>query len=184
MNLKKIRAGFCHVVNWIGYVSLAFLFAMVFIVAIDVVGRKITGGAMRITGSNEMTAFFMIIVCSLAIPLLQIKDGHVWVPLFVNKFPYRFRCFWLLVIRFVETVVIALLFLGAYNKAGDLLSTGRPTDVLNMPQWIFAVVMAVAFAEYFILSLIDTIQFLIDGVKNSPPLPEEKTWTDDEVKGI
>ena len=184
MNLKKIRGWVSRVVNWIGYVSLAFLFAMVFIVAIDVIARKTSSGALRITGSNEMTAFFMIIVCSLAIPMLQVKDGHIWVPLFVDKFPYRFRCFWLLVIRFVETVVIALLFIGAYNKAGDLLSTGRPTDVLNMPQWIFAVVMTVAFAEYFILSLIDTIQFLLDGIKNSPPSPEDKVWTDEEVKGI
>ena len=184
MNLRKIRAGVSRVVNWIGYVSLAFLFAMVFIVAIDVIARKVTGGAIRITGSNEMTAFFMIIVCSLAIPMLQVKDGHIWVPLFIDRFPYRFRCFWLLVIRLVETAVIALLFVGAYKKAGDLLSTGRPTDVLNMPQWIFAVVMSVAFAEYFILSLIDTIQFLIDGIKNEPPQPGDKLWTDDEVKGI
>lgn len=157
---------------------------MVVIVAVDVILRKTTGGALRINGSNEITSFSMVIVCSIAIPVLQIKDGHIWVPLFVNKYPYRFRCFWLFVIRLVETAVIAMLAFGSYKKAVDLITTGRPTDVLNMPQWIFAAVMTVAFFEYFILSLIDTIQLVVDGVKNDPPKLEGKGWTEDEVKGI
>ena len=77
-----------------------------------------------------------------------------------------------------------MLSIGAYNKATDLITTGRPTDVLNIPQWIFAVIMFVAFIEYFILSVIDTIQYCVDGVKNEPPKLDEKGWTDDEVKGV
>jgi len=184
VKLQKFRNGFSRIVTGIGYVGLVFMFAMVVIVAVDVVGRKVSGGSMRIRGSNELTQFFMIIVCSLGIPVLQIKKGHIWVPLFVDRFPYRFRCFWVFGISVVETGVIAMLCLGAYNKVADLITTGRPTDVLNIPQWIFAVVMVVAFVEYFILSLIDTIQYLIDGVKNEPPKPEEKGWTEDEVKGV
>ena len=157
---------------------------MVVIVAADVVLRKVSGGALKINGSNELTSFFMVIVCSLAIPVLQIKKGHIWVPLFVDKFPYRFRCFWIFAIMLIETAIIALLAFGAYKKVTDLISTGRPTDVLNIPQWIFALVMLVAFVEYFILSLIDTIQHFIDGAKNEPPKPTEEGWTEDETKGI
>lgn len=184
MNLKKIRAGVSSVVNCVGYVAFACLFAMTVIVAVDVILRKTSGGALRINGSNEITSFSMVVLCSLAIPVLQIKNGHIWVPLFTDKYPYRFRCFWLFVIRLVETVVIALLAFGGYKKAVDLITTGRLTDVLNLPQWIFAAVMTVAFVEYFILSLIDTIQLLIDGIKNDPPNLESKGWTEDEVKGI
>ena len=183
MKLKKIRAGVSLVVNGVGYVALACLFAMVFIVALDVVLRKTSGGALRITGSNEITSFSMVILCSLAIPVLQIKNGHIWVPLFTNKFPYRFRCFWLFAIRLVETAVIALLAFGGYKKAADLIETGRLTDVLNMPQWIFAAVMTIAFVEYFVLTLIDTIQLFVDGVENVLPKAEDKTWSEEEVKG-
>ena len=184
MKLQKIRDGFSRIVTGIGYIGLIFLFAMVVIVAVDVVGRKVSGGSMRVRGSNELTQFFMVIVCSLGIPVLQIKKGHIWVPLFVDRFPYRFRCFWVFAITLVETGVIAMLTLGAYNKVTDLITTGRPTDVLNIPQWIFAVVMLVAFLEYFILSLIDTIMYFSEGMKNEPPVPGEAGWTDDEVKGI
>ena len=196
MKLQKFRAGFGRIVIGIGYVALVMLFVMVVVVAVDVVLRKISGGSMRIDGSNEITGFFMVVVCTMWIPALQLKKGHIWVTLFVDKFPYRFRCFWLCVIMLLETVVIALLTIGAYRKVIDLFTvgkraegapwwlSGRLTDVLNLPMWIFAVFVLIAFAEYFIISLIDTIQLCIDGVKNEPPAPEEKSWSEDEVKGI
>ena len=184
MKLQKFRAGFGRVVTAIGYVALVCLFAMAIIVAVDVLLRKISGSTMRIDGSNELTGFLMVIVCSLFIPVLQLKNGHIWVPLFVDRFPYRFRCFWLFVIMIAETGVIAMLAIGAYRKLADLISTGRATDVLRMPWWIFAVFVVIAFIEYFVLSLVDTIQLCIDGVKNEPPKPGDKGWSDDEVKGI
>ena len=184
MKLQKIRSGASRVITGIGYAGLLFLFAMVVIVAVDVVIRKLSGGGLKIRGSNELTQFFMVIVCSLGIPVLQIKKGHIWVPLFVDRFPYRFRCFWVFGVSLVETGVVAMLCVGAFNKVTDLISTGRPTDVLNIPQWIFAAVMLVAFLEYFVLSVIDTIQYCVDGAKNEPPKPEGKGWSDDEVKGI
>jgi len=55
---------------------------------------------------------------------------------------------------------------------------------LDLPKWIFAIFGLIAFIEYFILSVIDTIQMLIDGIKNEPPAPSAEGWSDDEVKGI
>ena len=184
MKLQKFRAGFGRVVTGIGYISLVVLFMMVIVVTVDVVLRKMTGSTFRIDGSNEITAFSMIIVCSLWIPALQIKKGHIWVPLFVDKFPYRFRCFWLFAIRLIETGLIALFAIGAYRRLLDLYSTGRATDVLKMPWWIFAVFLLIAFIEYFVISLIDSVQYCIDGAKNKPPAPKAEGWSEDEVKGI
>jgi hypothetical protein len=58
------------------------------------------------------------------------------------------------------------------------------TDVLNMPKWIFALAALVAFTEYFLLSLIDTVQFCIDGVKNEKPTTVNEGWTEEQVKGV
>jgi len=161
---------------------MALLFAMVVIVAIDVILRKATIG--RINGSNELTTYFMVVVCLIGIPVLQVKFGHVWVNLVTNKFPYRFRSFWCFVTLLIETAVIALLVIGGYDKVSLFIRTGTSTDVLDIPKWIFAIFGLIAFVEYFILSLIDTIQQLIDGVKNEPPAPVAEGWSEDEVKGI
>ena len=193
MKLQKFRDGFGRVVLGVGYLGLAFLFVMVVIVAVDVILRKATGGALRIDGSNEVTALSMVVVCSLWIPALQLKRGHIWVTLFVDKFPYRFRCFWLFGITAIETAVIAMLVIGSYRRVIDLLSTGRQSDVLGLPWWLFAVVVLIAFIEYFVISLIDTIQFCVDGMQSDTTAPGGKNfrlrftrdgWTDDDVKGI
>ena len=184
MKLQKFRAGFGRVVKGIGYLGLLCLFVMVIVVAVDVILRKASGSYVRINGSNEVVAFSMVVLCSLWIPVLQLKKGHVMVPLFVDKFPYRFRCFWLFAIALVETALIAMLALGAYYKILADLKSARLTDVLKMPWWIFAIVVAVAFVEYFIISLIDTIQLFADGVKNKPQTPAEAGWSEDEVKGL
>lgn len=184
MFLKKFRDGFGRVVTAVSYVGLALLFAMVFIVAVDVILRKISNSTVSIKGSNELTMYFMVPVCSLGIPLLQYKHGHVWVNLFVNKFPYRFRCFWRAVITLIETAVILLLTIGGWDKINLFASRGTSSDILGMPKAIFAAVAFVAFLMYFILSLVDTIQLFVDGAKNEEPEPTEGGWSEDEVKGI
>ena len=182
MKLQNFRSRFGRIVTAVSYVALALLFAMVVIIAVDVILRKAQIG--RINGSNELTSFFMIPVCVLGIPVLQISHGHVWVNLFVNKFPYRFRNFWYSAIMLVETAVIALLAYGGLDRVISFYERSRTTDILHMPWWIFAVTVLVAFLEYFILSLIDTIQFFQDGIKNKEPAPHAEGWSDEDVKGI
>ena len=182
MKLQKFRSAFGRVVVVISYISMALLFAMVFIVAIDVILRKFQLG--RINGSNELTTNFMVAVCMLGIPVLQLKHGHVWVNLFVNKFPKRFRSFWLFVIMIVETAVIALFVIGAYNKIVLFAQRSSTTDILNIPRWIFAVACMLAFTEYFILSVIDTVTLCMEGVRNEQTGSEGESWSEDDVKGI
>ena len=182
MKLQKFRSAFARVVTAVSYIAMVLLFLMVIIIAVDVILRKAQIG--RINGSNELTTFFMIPVCILGIPTLQINYGHVWVNLLVNKFPYRFRNFWYSVIMLVETAVIALLAYGGLDRVITFYSRSRTTDILHIPWWIFAVAVLVAFVEYFILSLIDTIQFFLDGVNNKPPESKPEGWSDEDVKGI
>jgi hypothetical protein len=42
----------------------------------------------------------------------------------------------------------------------------KPTFVLSMPQWIFAISTIIAFAEYLLLVLCDALRFLCAGAKN------------------
>lgn len=183
MNLQKIRNGIGGVAGVVSYAALAPMFLMVFVVAIDVLLRKAQLG--RINGSNELTMYFMVWICMLGIPLLHFKDGHVWVNLFVNKFPYRLRCFWRCGIMAFETAVIGLLAYGGYDRVMSFYTKATTTDVLNMPKWIFALAGLVAFTEYFLLSLIDTVQYCVDGVRNETRAAAAgEGWTEEQAKGI
>lgn len=141
---------------------MAVCFVMVFVVAIDVILRKVSGQYLNIKGSNEFSAYFLIVVVMLSIPALQVKKGHVWVNMFVNMFPAKLRSIWLGCVMAIETLVAAGLTYGSVKQVISLLSNGRITDVLKMPWWPFAVVCAFGFLEFTILLLIDTIQSFID----------------------
>ncbi len=141
---------------------MAVCFVMVFVVAIDVILRKVSGQRLSIEGSNEFSSYFLIVVTMLAIPVMQVKKGHVWVSMFVDMFPKRFRAVWLGIVHFIETVVSAALCYGAISQAIYLFGNGRASDVLNMPWWPFAIVVALGFLELTVLLVIDTIQWFID----------------------
>ena len=181
MKLQKVRDGIGSVASAVNYGAMIPLFLMVFVVFIDVALRKMQLG--RIHGSNELTMYFMVWICMLGIPVLHFKDGHVWINLFVNKFPYRFRCFWRCAIMAAETALIGLLAIGGYNKVVFFYKMSTTSDVLNMPKWIFAAAGLVAFAEYFLLSLIDTVQFCMDGIGGEEKFVDD-VWTEEQVKGL
>ncbi len=160
--MQKIRNAFGKFVSALNYVGLASCFVMVFVVAIDVILRKASGAQYSIKGSNEFSAYFLVVICLLAIPTFQVKKGHIWVNMFVDKFPPKMRTIWLAVVHLIELAVCALFTYGAVLKLQNFFSTGTTTDVLNMPKWIFALVCLIGFAELTILLLIDTIQLFMD----------------------
>jgi len=172
--IQRVRRGFSLFVGAINYLGLASCFVMVFVVAIDVIIRKLSGATLSIKGSNEFSAYFMIVIVMLAIPTLRITRGHVWVNMFVDKFPARFRSWWIFGLHLIELAVFAMLTYGSVLKLANFLSTGTTTDVLNMPKWPFALVCFIGFAEMTVFMIIDSIQVYADAAHNkSIPTAEE-----------
>ena len=166
--IQKIRRGFSLFVGAINYLGLASCFVMVFVVAIDVIIRKLSGASLSIKGSNEFSAYFMVVIVMLAIPTLRITKGHVWVSMFVDKLPPRVRSWWIFGLHLIELVVFAMLAYSSALKLSNFVSTGTTTDVLNMPKWPFALVCFVGFAEMTIFMIIDSIQVFTDAAHRKP----------------
>ncbi len=164
--MEKIRNAFGKFVSILNYIGLAACFVTVFVVAIDVILRKVSGAQLSVKGSNEFSAYFLVVICLLGIPTFQVKKGHIWVNMFVDMFPTRMRTIWLAVIHVIEFAVCALLSYGALLKLQNFISTGTTTDVLNMPKWPFALICLIGFLELTILILFDTIQLFINAATN------------------
>ena len=160
--MTKIRNAVSKFVSGVSYISMAVCFVMVFVVAIDVILRKVSGQTISIKGSNEFSSYFLIVITMLAIPVMQVKKGHVWVNMFVDMLPHKLRSFWMGLVLFVEAVIAAALCYGSVAQALSLIENGRASDVLNMPWWPFAFVCAFGFLEFFVLLIIDSAQSFID----------------------
>lgn len=170
--MKKIRTVVGKIVNGLNYIGMAVCFVMVFVVAFDVILRKVSGNTVSIKGSNEFSSYFLIVICMFSIPMLQIKKGHIWVNMFVDKFPVRFRSFWMGGVLLVETIVSAMFTYGGYQKLMAFIKTPAATDVLNMPKWPFALCCLIGFFEFTVVLLIDSIQSFIDGAHGPEKLPD------------
>lgn len=170
--MNKIRNSVSKVVNGANYLGMAICFVMVFVVSIDVILRKLSGQALSIPGSNEFSSYFLIVMTMLAIPTLQVKKGHIWVNMFVDKFPPKFRNIWLGCIMSIETVVCAFFTYSSFRNALNQIKTGRATDVLNMPWWPFAFVCAFGFAELTVMVGIDTIIHFVDAKNGGEAIAE------------
>lgn len=161
--MEKFRSNYSKVVGAINYVGMASCFVMVFVVAIDVILRKVSHATVSIKGSNEFAAYFLVVIVMLAIPTLRTTKGHIYVSMFVDKFPVNFRKHWMNVIQIIEMIVFAMFTYGSIMKLQNFLSTGTTTDVLNMPKWPFALVCVICFAEMTIYMLIDIILMYKNG---------------------
>lgn len=158
--MTKIRNAVAKVVKGFNFIAMAACFICVFVVAIDVILRKVSGQKLSITGSNEMSTFLLLVMCMLSIPMLQIKKGHVWVSMFVSKFPAKMRSIWLGVILFIETVICVAFCIGCFRYGAAVAV--RTSDLLHLPWRPFAYVCAFGFLEFAVLLAIDTIQCFID----------------------
>lgn len=164
--MEKIRNTVGKIINSINYIGMAVCFVMVFVVSIDVILRKVSGQTLSIKGSNEFSQYFLVVICMLAIPALQVKKGHVWVSMFVDKFSPKFRNIWMGIIYTIETIVAAAFTYGCFSHALNLIASGRSSDVLHLPWWPFAGVCAIGFLEFFVILLIDTIMYFQAGSKS------------------
>ena len=161
--MEKVRSAVAKVVNGVNYVGMLACFVCVFVVAIDVILRKVSGQTLGITGSNEISQYLLLIMCMTAIPMLQVKKGHVLVNMFVDKLPVRGRNRWYGVVMLLETIVAAAFCYGCFSYASVV--SNRLSDMLKLPNAPFCYICSFGFLELTVLFAIDTIQYFIDAGK-------------------
>ena len=172
--MTKVRNAVAKIVGAVNYVAMFACFICVFVVAIDVILRKVSGQTASIPGSNELSTFLLLVMCMLSIPALQIKKGHVWVNMFVDKVPPRLRSIWLGIVLFIETLVAVAFCYGCFSYAAVV--SVRSSDILHLPWAPFCYLCAFGFLEFAVMLAIDTIQSFIDakngGEKKEDPAAE------------
>lgn len=152
------RKSFEKLVLALNGIAMLACFATVLIVAADVALRKVSGARLSVPGSSELSASFLVVICMLAIPALQVKRGHIWISMFPDRL--RFRNRWLAAVRLLECAVCALLAWGGAAKTRLFFETGTTTDVLNLPKWLFALFVLIGFGEMTVLTALEAAELL------------------------
>ena len=120
--------------------GVAMFFIMLLTVA-DVIGRSFF--TWPITGTYELSRYFLVIIVLLGIGYAQQTEQHIAVDYFVSKLPLRSQFFFEVTANFLGLVFFALVTWQGWKGGWDSVKTKTVSDTLHIPSYPFEFLIAV-----------------------------------------
>ena len=122
-----------------GSVGLATIMVLTFC---DVIGRYFFNAP--IVGTVEVTELLMGMMVYLGVGLTTQSRGHIRVDIVINLFPPRLRALLDVITSSLSILLVVLMCLHIWLKAGIIIDKNDLTQVWEWPVWPAAYIMAVA----------------------------------------
>ena len=139
------------------WISASVLFAMMFFVAADVIGRYFLNRPIK--GDLELQEIMMVLIVFLALPYCQTEKGNVHVELVVDALKGRSKAILQSFAYLIGLSIIILLVWQMGLRGLQGLSSSRTdfTAMLLIPVWPFALIAATGMALMAVEWLVDLI---------------------------
>ena len=165
---EKIREAATKVCKGIAVVAMAVIIIIMLVLVIDIVLRFSTENK-AIRGTYELTEMAMIVIIFLSLAITQIEKEHIHVSMFIDRLPYRAKTFINAAVSAFTTVLSAIVFYASLLLATGHQTSGITTAVLYVPLYPFSFIMSIGLLSLTVVLLLDTVDYLIKGVKNIAP---------------
>lgn len=163
--MEKVRNVMDKITTGLGYAGLvACLFAMM-VTTVDVILGLFT--KTRVTGANELVEIAMVVIMYLGFGYTQMKEGHVRVDMFINKFPPKGRCVVSGIIMLIVTFFSVLITIQTFRQLVTYRANGLGFSVTHIPYWPLEVIM-------FIGMILLTLCFLLRAIEYFAETPHAK----------
>jgi TRAP-type transport system small permease protein len=156
--VKTIEKATHPVSRLFNYSGAGFLFLLMFLVTVHVIGRYIV--AFPIPGSVELIEFLMVLVVFLGLAECAITRGNVSVDLFVDLMPKKAR---VVIDAFTSLLSIAIVSIITWQSAVQvkiLFQSGHVSGVLHIPHYPFAIIMVFGWAAFDLVLIGNFFEFL------------------------
>ena len=154
---SKIEQWIHKVSRVINMIGVTFLFLMMLVVAVDVIGRYAFNRPF--VGAFDAVELMMVILVFFGIAYCASLDGHVRVDVLHSRVPKRVQAYLDSITFAASAFIVALIFWRLVTRAGGIFteapgpSTLPSTLTLNIPYWPF-MFLAAAGCLLFCLELI------------------------------
>jgi TRAP-type C4-dicarboxylate transport system permease small subunit len=145
--------------NGIGMVALA---AMMFLTAVDVIGRKTLNAPVM--GSYEVVQFLMATMVGLGIAYCGMKKGHINIDFITMHLSKRVNGILGIVTGFIALVIIGLATWQTSIYIAMQVKTNVQSSVLLIPIYPFVGIAAFGLALFWIVLLIHWLEFIHQGL--------------------
>lgn len=125
----------------LGFVSVAALFAMMWLTFVDVWGRYLF--RQPITGAYEITELMMGVLIFSGLPILCSQEGHIAIDILDSLFPKKWVRPHRAIVNFISAGALGVLAWRMFIQADELWRHHEVTRDLKLPHGPFALVFAV-----------------------------------------
>lgn len=138
---------------FLGTVGAGVLVALMLITGIDVIGRYVFH--QPLAGAYEMSELALAVLVLFGWGYNQAIKGHVDIDLLYKRLPYSVQTVLDFLIPFLGLVLFVFVAWQAINFTMDSIGWNEATEMLNIPVWIFKLMI-------FIGSVSLSLQFVVD----------------------
>jgi len=147
----------------IGDLGLAFLMAMVLLIVVDVVSRRIFNSPLSF--SFELIELLLVTTVFLALVYTTSVQRHISVDVLTSRFSAKARTITDRVTDFISLVVFALIGWRSIVQAGRIWEMGKETGILGIPIYPFLYVVAFGSIIASLIILVSLINSMIEAAK-------------------
>lgn len=135
-------------------------FAMMILVACNVIGRKVF--KFPITGTIELVQILFALTVGLALAHCAVKGGHITIDFVVEYFPDRFQRIARILTNVITILTVTVSGWMLIGYADTLRETGRYTGSLKIAYYPFVYLIAFGF---FIFALVEIVKIFAPYIK-------------------
>ena len=173
--IERIDTFACKILKYIAWVSAVCLVAIMLVAFFNVLGEKLRGVGLPVTGipaSTEIIQYLHIPVVYLAAAYVTLDRGHTRIDLISAKFPKALEKCCTIIGDILGLGVCGLIAWRGFVQMGKFIARHKMSSVsgVGFPLWPFALIMSVGYI-LLALSLIFHIVRTVSGYQ--PPQPDE-----------
>ncbi|MCR4392973.1 MAG: TRAP transporter small permease [Dehalococcoidales bacterium] len=153
------------IIHIIGY---CVLFVLIFLTVADITGRKLAGVVSfmnPVPGTFELTEYALIVIVFASIGYTQLRGEHISIDVVTSHFPKRVQAILDCIMYLASIAMFALVAWQSFVYAGRLQAGNNVSAVLKIPQYPFAIIVAVGSIIYCLAVLFSFLVSLARAIK-------------------
>jgi TRAP-type C4-dicarboxylate transport system permease small subunit len=155
--------------SYINAVAMATCFAMMLLMASDVVARFVFTSA--ILGAYELTENFMVVVVGLSFAYTQMKRRHICVDVLTNILPRKAQNVLECVCMLISAGLIGVFAYAQFLQTISVEQARTTSTVLRFSLWPFNLILAIGMTVFFIATCLHLV-FAVTGIfRNNEATP-------------
>lgn len=124
-------------------IAAVILFITAMLIIVNVISRRAFN--TPVPGTLDLVLFFTTALIALSIAYCAVKDGHIYISVFIERLPKRVQKVMDVVIGTISASFLAFVTWHMVSYADAMRTTGEVSSTIRFPHYPFVLLLAIGF---------------------------------------